>query len=329
MSFLKALQKKNHSSPPIWFMRQAGRVLPPYQKLREKTALYDLFHNPKLIAEITQMPIDLLDVDAAILFSDILTLLDGFHIPYHFEEKKGPVIQKYIEKLSDLPPHNFDYPLIHEAIKICKKELKKPLIGFAGAPLTVASYLIEPKHSYLLSETKKWFYQRREEFLKLLDKITDATITYIQHQINAGIDALQIFDSWASVFPPSAFRLCSLEPLKKIAQAVNHQVPLIFFSRHSGAYAEIICEADIDALSIDTSSDISLIRKKLPSIALQGNLDPSILLSDEKTIQKETALILSSMKNDPGFIFNLGHGILPCTDYKKVQSLIAYVRSFN
>lgn len=325
MSFLKALRKCNDQAPPIWLMRQAGRFLPAYRKIKATTSLYDLFHNPTAIAEITQLPIETLDVDAAILFSDILTLLDGLQIPYHFEDGKGPIIHKKITRLSDLTPSNFDYPFVTKAIAICKKQLTKPLIGFAGAPLTVLSYLIESKHSYLLQDTKRWYYKNTEEFLQLLDKITDATIAYLLLQIEAGVDAIQIFDSWASALPPSVFRNCSLEPLKKIVQAVDHRVPVIFFSRHSGAYVEIIKEADIDALSVDSSSDLSLIRQRT-SLALQGNLDPMVLYGEEKTIEQAAGMILKKMKKDPGFIFNLGHGVLPDTDYKKVQFLIDYVR---
>lgn len=229
MSFLSALKCQNKGRPPIWLMRQAGRYLPEYRKLKEGKRLFDLFHDPEMIIKITKLPVDLLHVDAAILFSDILTVLDGMRITYDFLEGVGPVVSD--EEASPLLPPEKAYASVLEGIRELKKELKVPLIGFAGAPFTIACYMIEKKTSKDQKKTKQMLFSEPLRFKKLLDTITEATIQYVKAQETAGVDAIQLFDSWGGSLGIHEFREYCLKPMKRILNSVS--VPSLVFARGS------------------------------------------------------------------------------------------------
>ncbi len=321
---LDALHCRNKKRPPIWLMRQAGRYLPEYRALREGRTLLDMFHDPKTIVEVTKLPLDILQVDAAILFSDILTVFDGLGIRYDFQEGVGPVVQDSPDRIEMQDPH-VAYVNVIEAIEQLKEELEVPLLGFAGAPFTVASYLIEGGSSRDLKKTKQWLFRDPEGFTKLLDQITVATIEYLNCQVRAGVDAIQLFDSWANALSIYEFRTYCLEPMRKIMKAVDH--PTLLFCRGSSLFAPELAKLQPAAISVDWSGDLLAIRDQIPrSIALQGNLDPMLLYASKEKIAEGADRLLFGMKDDPGFIFNLGHGLLPDIPVENVKFLVDHVR---
>jgi uroporphyrinogen decarboxylase len=327
--FLNALHGRNDGRAPIWLMRQAGRYMPQYRKIKGSHPLKDLFHHPELIAEITQLPYELLGVDALILFSDILMVLDGLGVNYVFEEQRGPIILDPIETLS-VNPADMTYGHIYEGIQLIKKDLHVPLIGFCGGPFTIATYLLEKGHSKEFAATKKLMYSYPSEFHSLLEKITEATIDYLNVQIEAGVDALQIFDSWAGILSRPNFKIFSLYYLKRVKEGLKKEVPLILFCRGSCQYAEELSTLLPHAVSLDWSEELGIMRARMPQkIALQGNLDPGVLLGTPQSIEKAAYLMLKNREGDPGYIFNLGHGVLPMTPYENVLFLVDYVKNYT
>ncbi len=297
--FLDALKGQNRSRPPIWLMRQAGRYLPEYQALREKYSLRELFFTPELAAQITLMPIASLGVDAAILFSDIsvVALPLGFILDF----SEGPVIRGSLQQrgINTLDP-------IAAAIRLAKAQLKVPLIGFCGGPFTVASYI--------------------QGDLSLLNPIVEATIKYIGLQEAAGVDAIQIFDSWADRLSEREFQCYCSQYLKPLIEAAH--VPIILFMRGASLRVDELVRLRPDAISFDEGRPLSELRKKVP-MAIQGNLDPSLLYEPPPLIRQKTKELLASMKGDPGFIVNLGHGIKPDVSVDAVRCLVDTVKAFH
>lgn len=324
---LDALESRNEKRPPIWLMRQAGRYMPSYQKIRKNKSLLEMFHDPSIITEVTLLPVELLQTDAAIFFADILSVLDGLGVEWDFVEGKGPVIKEPVTEKTQFESKT-DYNHTQKAMKELKKVLKVPLIGFAGAPFTVASYMIEGGSSKELKKTKKWAFQEPASFHRLLEKITFATIEYLNVQIEAGVDCIQIFDSWAYLLNNQDFKSICLPYISRIMQGVKKKVPFIIFCRGSCFFASEIAMLSPHCLSCDFSGSLQLVRKQIPQkIALQGNLDPAILLTDRKTIEKAAQRILYEMKGQKGYIFNLGHGIFPETPFENVKFLVDYVKA--
>ena len=326
--FLKAMKGENKKSrPPIWLMRQAGRYMPEYRTLREKYSFMGLCKHPELIAEVTELPIKRFGFDAAIVFSDILLITETLGCELHFEEGRGPVITP-IESVDSLVHHPVvpSMQFVMDGIRLLKERLQVPLIGFAGAPFTVASYLIEGGVSRDLKKTKRWMIENPESFHQLLQVIKRATIEYIQGQIEAGVDCIQLFDSWAHVLSWNHFEEFSFRYLQDIVSEFK-KIPIIVFCRGSSFFYEKLAQLEPQvAISLDWHCDMAHIRKKLPKTTLQGNLDPDILLaaSREQVVQ-EVDLLLEKMKDDPAFICNLGHGILPTTPEENVYALIETV----
>lgn len=334
-AFIQALRCTNKQSTPIWLMRQAGRYMPQYRLLKLRYSLIEMFHNAELIQQVTLMPIEQLSVDAAILFSDILMVLNSFNKKWHFEEKKGPIIEDPIHSLMDIEQlstsgNEVMYEFITSAIFALKKQLKIPLIGFCGAPFTIASYLIEGCSAREAKKTKQLMYQESAHFHLLLDKIADAAATLLNVQIKAGVDVIQIFDSWADTLPIEEFCTFSIPYIRKIIQRLHSPVPVIIFCRGSSLFASEIAKIHPQAISIDWQADLTSVRKQIPkSIALQGNLDPVVLLAHKEVIKKKALGILSQMHQDPSYIFNLGHGILPETPFENVKYLVDCVKEYN
>lgn len=332
--FLDALAKKNHiGRPPVWLMRQAGRYMPEYRAIRSRYSFLEMCHKPEIAAEVTQLPIKRFGFDAAILFSDILVVCEALGIPIHFEEGVGPIIGNPIVSNADI--HNLQIGevssilgYVGEAIKLVKSQISVPLIGFCGAPFTVASYLIEGRSSHDLKKTKKWLFQNPENLHHLLEKITICTLDYLKMQIASGVDAIQIFDSWACFLGPEQFRSFSFAYLKRILNELSPlKIPIILFCRGSASFLPQLVELQPAGISIDWSCDLSQIRQSIPSsIALQGNLDPFILYSSPDSIRKEVGKLLKCMQGDPAYIFNLGHGVFPDISVDAVQTLVDTIK---
>jgi uroporphyrinogen decarboxylase len=333
---LEALRCRNSGRPPVWLMRQAGRYMPEYRALRQKYSLWELFHQPELAAHVTLLPIDMLGVDAAILFSDILVIVEAFGRNVQFVENKGPVIDTPINDKSDVDALKiYDikeiFGYVEKAIQLVKGRLQVPLIGFCGGPFTVASYMIEPGSKGELKKTKQWIYRDPETFHRLLDKIATASIEYLKLQIDAGVQAIQIFDSWANVLSYQQYEQFSLKYLKQIVDALRYtSIPIILFARGSSLFPKELSEIGPSAISFDWQKCLPELRQSVPPhIAVQGNLDPILMNAPQEIIKAEVQELLYSMRGDPGFIVNLGHGVLPDAPVDNVKLLVDTVKSFS
>lgn len=305
--------------------------MPEYRQLRTKYSFLEMCHQPELIAEVTQLPIRAFGMDAAILFSDILVVLEAMGVGLRFDEGIGPIIENPVSNAHDiaaLPTKKITERLhyVGQGIELLTRELKIPLIGFAGGPFTVASYLVEGKSSRDLKKTKQWMLRDPESFHRLLALITDHTIDYLNMQIDKGVNALQIFDSWANVLAYEQFKEFSLAYLQRILKGLK-EIPVILFCRGSSVFAPLLAEISPAAISLDWNADMGMMRKKIPShIALQGNLDPDILYASPAAICKEVNRLLKQMDQEPGYIFNLGHGIFPDVPVDSVKALVGCIQ---
>lgn len=328
-----ALKCRNHGRPPVWFMRQAGRYLPEYRQLRSKHSFLDLCHTPELIVEVTKMPIDIIGFDAAILFSDILLIPEALGLNLKFTEE-GPLFENPIAEAADIEALKSvemkeAMPFVKKGIETLVKELSVPLIGFSGAPFTLASYMIEGKSSKDFKKTKKWMLNDPKSFHQLLDKLSNAVISSLNMQIDAGVSAVQIFDSWAWILSDSHFLDCSIKYLKKILAGIkNRNIPVIFFCRGSSAFAPIIAAAEPNAISVDWNANLKILRSQIPShIAIQGNLDPDLLYAPKDELKRLVQSKLNEMAHDKGYVFNLGHGIHPDTPVDSVKFIVDFIKS--
>lgn len=307
--------------------------MPQYRAIRSRHSFIEMCHDPELAAEITLLPIRAFQMDAAILFSDILVIPEALGVGLRFEDRIGPIIERPLSCLADveaLPKIDVKEKLdfVVQAIKNVLPELKVPLLGFCGAPFTVASYMIEGGSSRDLKKTKQWLMNDPEGFHRLLTIIADYTIDYMNLQADAGVHAIQIFDSWAHVLSHNHFREFSLPYLEKLKSGLKSNLPVILFCRGSSVFAPQLAEISPAAISLDWNSNLCDIREKIPrSIALQGNLDPDILYAPRKLILKEVRQMLRNMKDDQGYIFNLGHGIHPDVPVDSVRALVETVQN--
>lgn len=329
-------QTKNSNQVPVWMMRQAGRYLPEYRNIRKKYSFLDMVYTPEVAAEVTIQPITRFGFDAAILFSDILVVPQVFGMQLEFLEKIGPVFSNPIDSSTDLD----SFPLlsdkldpIYETIKICKAELSSntALIGFAGAPFTVASYMCEGGSSKDLKKTKQLLFSNPDFFHNLLDKITEVTITYLHQQVLAGVDALQLFDTWISHLDWHSCDEFSSKYINKIVLELrnrNVNVPITFFGKHTSLFFPLYEKTGISVISLDWGADLSLIDSQLDnSIGIQGNLDPFILYSSKEVIQKNVLRIRDSVSIERPFVFNLGHGLMPDIPIDSIHYVLDALRS--
>ena len=346
-SIINALLNQPINYTPIWLMRQAGRYLPEYRKVREKAGNFlNLCKNSDLATEVTLQPLRRFNLDAAILFSDILVIPDAMGLGLHFLENEGPKFLRPILTPTDIDNLNFldiehklDY--VFNTIKNVKGELKnKPLIGFSGSPFTLACYMLEGGSSVDYLSVKKWLYTNSEYSHKLLQKLAEAIIVYLNAQIDAGIDVIMLFDSWGGILPYNSYLEFSFNYLKQILQKVqktrlNKIIPSIVFTKGSGVWLEKLNMLGATAIGLDWTIDIGTARKNAPNVALQGNLDPALLaLGDRDIIKSQVKEILSNYRhvnegNISGHVFNLGHGILPITNPDNVSYLIDLVHNFE
>ena len=332
--FLDALRCENRSRPPVWLMRQAGRYMPEYRALRKKHDLLTMFHEPELISQVTRLPIDMLGVDAAILFADILLVCESLGKKLRFEEGRGPVISEPLRCAADvdqLPPSDvsWGYRGIAEGIRLLKADLEVPLIGFSGAPFTIASYLIEGGSSKHFLHTRKWAWSDPESFHRLLERVSDSIIEALNLQIDAGVDAIQIFDSWAQVLNQRDFRSFCLPYYRRIMDGLsNPDIPVILFGRGSSVFYREMATVNPAAVSVDWNCDLRTVRDQVPShIAVQGNLDPYLLYAPEAVLRERVEEILQNMEGEPGYIFNLGHGIFPDVPVSSVRLVVDTIKS--
>jgi uroporphyrinogen decarboxylase len=315
-------------------MRQAGRYLPQYRKIREKHDVVSICKDPDLCSQVTTLPVDVLGVDAAIMFADIMLPLEGLGVEFEIKEGVGPIIQKPIrdlqtaQSLSDLDPKN-DVPFVLEAIKETKKRLggRVPLIGFCGAPFTLASYMIEGRPSRDFVNTKTLMYRDPKTWQLLMDALSTGMSLYLQAQIRAGVDAVQLFDSWVGCLSPQDYREYVLPYSRRIMKDLEGTgVPRIHFGTGTSNFLVEMKEAGGDVFSIDWRIPIDVAWQRLGTdVAIQGNLDPTVLMADQTLIESQAAAILKRVGGRPGHIFNLGHGMLPEVPTEKVVELVKFV----
>ncbi|PQA60765.1 uroporphyrinogen decarboxylase [Siphonobacter curvatus] len=334
--FLRAARGEQVERVPVWMMRQAGRILPEYRAVRAQAGSFiHLCTTPELAAEVTIQPVDLLGVDAAIIFSDILVVPEAMGLPYEMIEARGPVFPTTVKTLADVdklkvadPEVELKYVL--DAIRITKKELngRVPLIGFAGAPFTILCYMLEGKGSKTFSVAKKYLYAEPELSHRLLQKITDTTIAYLKAQVAAGANLVQIFDSWAGILSPQQYREFSLPYIAQISEALQALVPVTVFAKGAFFARREMNALNCSVVGLDWNMDIAESREMIPDKVLQGNLDPCVLYSDFDEIKQQTQDMLRQFGGQK-HIANLGHGVYPDTDPDKVRCFIQTVKEFR
>ena len=332
--FIRAAKGEKTERTPVWLMRQAGRILPQYRKVRNSISGFkELVETPELAAEVTIQPVDLLEVDAAIIFSDILVIPEAMGLSYEMVEKRGPFFPQTIqnpadvEKLRVAEADDLHYTL--DAIKITKKELndRVPLIGFAGAPWTILAYMVEGSGSKTFSKARGMLYHTPSLAHQLLSKITESTINYLKGQIRSGAGAVQIFDSWAGMLPPAHYEEFALSYIRNICEAIN-EVPVTVFAK--GAYFALaeMNRLDCNVVGLDWNMGIAESRTLVPDKVLQGNLDPCALYGSFKTIEQATRKMLDGF-GPFNHIANLGHGVYPDIDPEKVKCFIRTVKEYS
>ena len=320
---------------PVWMMRQAGRVLPQYRTVRERAGSFiTLAKTPELAAEVTIQPVDAFGVDAAIIFSDILVVPEAMGLPYEMIESRGPVFPQTVRNMADLSrlrvaDAESDLGYVLDAIRLTKKELndRVPLIGFAGAPFTIFCYMTEGKGSKTFSVAKKLLYTDPDFAHALLQQITDSTIAYLQAQIRAGANLVQLFDSWAGILSPEQYRTFSLPYIKQICDLIA-DVPLTVFAKGAFFARPEIGQLSCDVVGLDWNMDPHESRTLIPDRVLQGNLDPCVLYADFTQIRAEVKHMIDGFGHQH-YIANLGHGIYPDTDPDKARCFVDAVKELG
>ena len=330
--FISACRCKPTTRTPVWIMRQAGRYLPEYRKIRSQVDFLTLTKTPELAAEVTLQPVRRFGTDAAILFSDIMTPVEGMGVELEFNP--GPVVTNPLRTASQIdalriPDLNENAPFVAEAIKIIRKELpvSVPLIGFSGAPFTLFCYLVEGQGSKTFSKAKSFLFAEPQLSRMILEKLTDVMIGYLQAQAQAGAQALMIFDSWAGLLADEDYKAFAFPSVCRIIKALGHlDIPLIYFPNQGATLLETVKDSGADVVGIDWRTSLSVARNVLgPDVAVQGNLDPMALFSSKEDLGSRIDNILREGGPGPGHIFNLGHGIDKNTDPDRVAFLVERV----
>lgn len=336
--FLKACKREQVDYTPVWLMRQAGRYMEEYMVIRRKHTFLEMCKNPEIACEVTLQPVNRLGVDAAILFADILLPLEGMGIGLHFAQNEGPVIENPVRNQKDVDNIRIieaeeATPYVMDAIKLLRKELegRVPLIGFSGAPFTLASYIIEGGGSKNYLEMKKMMYGAPEIWHALMAKISEVVVRYLKAQIKAGAQAVQIFDSWVGALSPVDYKEYVLPHSKYVMDALKDEdVPVIHFANNASSFLEMVKEAGGDVIGLDWRINIDdAIRRLGDDVAVQGNIDPTILLAPPKVIEQRVKELLDRVGNRPGHIFNLGHGINKETPVENVIVLVEAVQKYS
>ena len=341
--FLKALMRQPVDRTPVWMMRQAGRYLPEYRAVRSQAGDFmSLCKNTELACEVTLQPLERYEMDAAILFSDILTIPDAMGLGLYFETGEGPKFHKPVRTEADIDALEVvntasDLAYVTDAVTMIRRELngRVPLIGFSGSPWTLATYMIEGQSSRDFARAKTMLYTQPELMHKLLDKLALSVIDYLNAQIRAGAQAVQIFDTWGGALSHAAYSEFSLAYMGKIvAGLIRHydgrDVPVILFTKGGGLWLEAMADSGCNALGLDWSMDIAAAKSRVGDrVALQGNMDPAVLRADAKTIQRQVEAIMQGFGSGSGHIFNLGHGITPDIDPDHVKVFVDAVHNFS
>ena len=330
---LRAAKGEHVERVPIWLMRQAGRILPEYKAVRSQTKSFlEFVHNSELAAEVTIQPVDILGVDAAIIFSDILVIPEAMGLPYQMIEAKGPWFEKTIKEKKDIDALHIategDLDYVIQAIKLAKKGLdnRVPLIGFAGAPWTLMAYMVEGSGSKTFSQAKKFLYQQPALAHQLLDKITQSTIQYLKAQVVAGADMIQVFDSWAGVLGQDKYNEFSLKYISQICDAIAPLAPVTVFAKDAHFALADMSKLNCNTIGLDWTINPQDARIIIGNEkTLQGNADPCMLYADEKTIEQEAKKMIQAFGKHR-YIANLGHGLYPDTDKNKVKHFIDCIK---
>ena len=334
-TFLKACRGEKTDYTPIWMMRQAGRYLPEYQKVIGNVTFFELCKSPGLCVEVTLQPIDILGMDAAILFSDILILMEAMGAPLEFHEGKGPIFPEPVRDRKGLdaliiPDPDESTGFVMETIRLLRKELKVPLIGFAGAPFTCLTYLVEGGSSKVFWDTKKMMYTEPELFHSIMEKITSATILYLQAQALAGAQALQLFDSWAGILAPVDYEAFAFPYVQRILASLHEfDIPLIYFANNGATLLEYSARSGADVIGIDWRINIGDAIKRIGDHAVQGNIDPFALLLPKDRLRERIGKLLEDAREAKGHIFNLGHGIHQFTPPEQAKYAVECVHELS
>ena len=331
--FLAAIQCMPVDRPPIWLMRQAGRYLPEYRELKKKHNFVTMVQTPEIAAKVTLQPLERFPLDAAIIFSDILVIPEALGQGYHFRDAGGIEMDYPLnshKKISALDGSGISEKLsyVANAIRLTRSQigLEKAILGFSGSPWTLACYMVEGGSSKEFTSIKKLAWDQPAQFEALMSTLSDAIVEYLHLQIDAGADAIQIFDSWGAICPFAHYENWSLRWIRKIINSLDNRVPVILLAKGMADKSEKLSGTGASALSMDWTVNLNEIRRSLPhKIALQGNLDPAVLTTTPKTTQLEARRILEENSNQPGFIFNLGHGMLPNAQIDCVEALMKEV----
>ncbi len=335
-TFLKAARGEKTKYTPVWYMRQAGRSQPEYRKLKEKYSLFEITHQPEICAYVTRLPVEEYNVDAAILYKDIMSPLPAIGVDVDIKSGIGPVISNPVrsvadvEKLGQIDPES-DVPYVLDTIKLLTQEqLNVPLIGFAGAPFTLASYMIEGGPSKNYNKTKAFMYTEPKAWFALMDKLADMTVTYVRAQVKAGAKAIQIFDSWVGALNVADYRTFIKPIMERIfSELRSENVPLITFGVGASHLAKEWHDLPVDVVGLDWRLQIKEARAMGLTKTLQGNLDPSLLLAPWEVIEERVKAILDQGLAAPGHIFNLGHGVFPEVSPDILKRLTSFIHEYS
>jgi uroporphyrinogen decarboxylase len=335
-TFLRAARGEKTDHVPVWYMRQAGRSQPEYRAIKEKYSLFEITHQPELCAYVTRLPVEQYNVDAAILYKDIMTPLPAIGVDVEIKSGIGPVISNPIksladvEKLGEINPEE-DVPYVLETIKLLTEEqLSVPLIGFSGAPFTLASYMLEGGPSKNYNKTKAFMYSEPKAWFALMDKLANVVITYVKSQIKAGAKAIQIFDSWVGALNVQDYRYYIKPIMHRIFSELKEEnVPLIMFGVGASHLAKEWHDLPLDVVGLDWRLQIKEARDLGIHKTIQGNLDPAILLSPWEVIEERAKAILDQGMEQPGYIFNLGHGVFPSVDPATLKRLTSFIHEYS
>ena len=341
--YINALLKKEVSRTPIWVMRQAGRYLPEYRQTRKRAGDFlSLCKSSDLACEVTLQPLERFDLDAAILFSDILTIPDAMGLGLYFVEGEGPKFSKPLTTLDDIdqlskPEVGIELAYVFDAVSVIKKNLKGrvPLIGFSGSPWTLATYMVEGGSSKNFSKVKGLLYENPKHMHQLLNVLADTVIDYLNAQIEAGADSVMIFDTWGGLLNKESYENVSLRYMSKIIEGIHRKydektIPVTLFTKGGSAWLEQIAATGCDGVGLDWTVEIGEAERRIGSkVALQGNLDPSVLYASPEVITAEAYKVLDQFKGQTGHVFNLGHGITPDVNPESMKVLVDAVHSYT
>lgn len=338
---IRALKRQETESTPVWVMRQAGRYLPEYREVRKKAGDFmSMAQNPSMVCEVTLQPLKRFPIDAVIIFSDILTIPDAMGLGLYFVTGEGPKFKKPIvteQDVDNLPEIEAakDLKYVMDGISLTSETLKEavPLLGFCGSPWTLLTYMVEGGSSKNFAKAKAFLLNQPQAAHKLLQKLTDASIQYLNTQIDSGVNAVQVFDSWGGALSPEMYQVFSLDYMQKIVTGVkqkNPKIPVILFSKGVQYNLSKMADSGADCLGVDWTTDLSLARKLTQDkVALQGNLDPCVLYADDAVIENEVKKVLDSYGSGTGHVFNLGHGMHPDMKPEKLGVMVNAVKKFS